>query len=215
MLALDADADADPKPGARVVLLTGPSGCGKSRLAHGSGLPVLNLDDFYRDGDDPAMPRSEDLGIVDWDDPRSWDGEAAVTALAQLCEHGWADVPVYDILQDRSTGTSRFAIGDAAVFVAEGIFAAEIAADCRSRGLLAEAIVVRRAPWKNFARRLVRDLAERRKPPITLLRRGFGLMRHERYVVSRQVAAGGTAYDAPATAARLRQLAAGAPSPRP
>jgi len=32
---------------------------------------VVRLDDFYRDGDDPALP-TRDLGgttIVDWDDP--------------------------------------------------------------------------------------------------------------------------------------------------
>lgn len=56
---------------ARVVLLAGPSGTGKSHLAELVGLPVVRLDDFYRDGDDEAMPRSP-IGIVDWDDPRSW-----------------------------------------------------------------------------------------------------------------------------------------------
>jgi len=40
----------------RVVVLAGPSGIGKSRLAALSGLPVLRLDDFYRSGDDPALP---------------------------------------------------------------------------------------------------------------------------------------------------------------
>src|SRR3954468_24226549 len=78
----------------RVVLLAGPSGAGKAglageggvpggRLAEQVGLPVVRLDDFYRDGDDDAMPRSP-LGIVDWDDPRSWDGDRAVAALEQL-----------------------------------------------------------------------------------------------------------------------------------
>ncbi len=49
---------------ARVVLLAGPSGTGKSHLAELVGLPVVRLDDFYRDGDDDAMPRSP-IGIVD------------------------------------------------------------------------------------------------------------------------------------------------------
>jgi uridine kinase len=192
---------------ARVVLLTGPSGCGKSRLARGSGLPVLNLDDFYRNGDDPAMPRSEDLGIIDWDDPRAWNAEDAVATLRRICATGEADVPVYDIAHDARTGTAHFSLGGATVFVAEGIFAAEIAAECRRCGILAEAIVVHRAPWKNFLRRLLRDLAERRKPPVTLVRRGLGLMRAEGEVVKKHLAAGATAYNAKQTAARLQQLA--------
>ena len=61
------------------------------------------------------------------------------------------------------------------------------AANCAS---LPDAIVVHRKPWKNFVRRLVRDLAERRKPPLTLLRRGIGLWRAERSVLKRQVALG-------------------------
>ena len=36
-----------------------------------------------------------------------------------------------------------------------------------------------RAPWKNFVRRFARDLVERRKPPLTLWRRGRVLMRGE------------------------------------
>ena len=41
---------------ARVILLAGPSGSGKSSLAARAGLPVLALDDFYKDGDDPSLP---------------------------------------------------------------------------------------------------------------------------------------------------------------
>ena len=40
-----------------MVVLAGPSGAGKSRLAERLGLPVLRLDDFYKDGDDPSLPR--------------------------------------------------------------------------------------------------------------------------------------------------------------
>lgn len=63
---------------ARVVILSGPSGSGKSRLAArlqaARGWPIVRLDDFYRDGGDPALPMT-DLGatrLVDWDDSRSW-----------------------------------------------------------------------------------------------------------------------------------------------
>jgi uridine kinase len=187
-----------------VVLLAGPSGSGKSHLAEASGLPVLTLDDFYRDGDDPDLPREPDLGIVDWDDPRAWDAERAVATLETICRTGCADVPVYDIAADRATTTRRFCVDGATAFIAEGLFAAEIVGACRDRGILAEAIVLHRAPWKNFARRLVRDLVERRKPPLTLLRRGRLLMAAEAEVVRRQVALGCRPYDA----RRLRRVLA-------
>jgi uridine kinase len=192
---------------ARVVLLTGPSGCGKSRLARASGLPVLYLDHFYKDGDDPTLPRRESLGIADWDDPRSWDADRALDTVCRLARLGAADVPVYDIAADRATSCQRLVLGGARAFVAEGIFAADLAPACRERGVLADAIVVRRAPWKNFLRRLVRDLAERRKPPLTLLRRGWSQLRTESAVVRRQVALGARPASARETAAALRRAA--------
>jgi uridine kinase len=155
-----------------------------------SRLPVLSLDDFYRDGTDPDMPRHPDLGIVDWDDPRAWNTPVALDAVTRICREGAADIPVYDMSQDRAVRTQRFSAGESAVFVAEGLFAGELIDGCKERGILADAIVVSRSPWKNFARRLGRDLVERRKPPLTLLRRGRALMAAERDVVARQVALG-------------------------
>ena len=163
-------------------------------------MPVLNLDDFYRDGSDRGMPRHAELGIIDWDDPRAWDADAALEALVTICTAGTTDVPVYDLSQDRAVGERTFEVGDVAIFVAEGLFAGELVAGCREHGILADAIVVYRKPWKNFARRLSRDLAERRKPPVTLLRRGRALMRAEREVVDRQITLGCR----PATAAEVR-----------
>lgn len=195
---------AEGRPRARVVLLAGPSGSGKTHLAERSGLPLLDLDDFYKDGDDPTLPRHPNLGIVDWDDPRSWDAEAALAVIAAICRDGRADVPVYDISRDGRVGSRPFDVGDSPAFVGTGIFAAELVAAAGQRGLLADAVVVRRSRAKNFLRRLRRDLAERRKPPLTLLRRGVALSRTEPAVVARQLALGCRACDRAGTVAALQ-----------
>ena len=102
---------------ARVVVLAGPSGAGKSRLAQrlhaAHGWPIVRLDDFYRDEDDPAMPRSAELGIVDWDHPDSWNRAAAVDALATLVTTGSVRTPVYDISTSRAVDSTTVEAGAA------------------------------------------------------------------------------------------------------
>ncbi len=177
---------------AQVVLLAGASGSGKTSLTRRVGLPTLALDDFYRDADDPRQdpPLPRRFGIVDWDDPASWDAAAALAAVEELCRKGAADVPVYDIPSSRRTGTVRLDLGGRHVFVAEGIFAAELVAGARDRGLLADAICLTLHPAVTFGRRLLRDLAEMRKPPLTLVRRGLALARAERGLVAHWTALG-------------------------
>ncbi|WP_308202357.1 uridine kinase family protein [Cellulosimicrobium cellulans] len=161
----------------RIVLLTGASGSGKTSLTRRLGLPVVALDDFYLDHDHPDLPQR--FGIVDWDDPRSWDAAGAVAALVDLARTGHADVPVYDIPTSRRTGTTHLDVTGSRVVLAEGIFAAEIVAACRAQDVLADAICLRRPRLMTFWFRLLRDLAEMRKPPVTLLRRGWALLRAE------------------------------------
>jgi uridine kinase len=174
-------------PRARVIVLAGPSGAGKSRLARRLRLPVLRLDDFYKDGHDPTLPRIQDghnAGLVDWDHPDSWLPHDAVAALRSLCAEGCADVPVYDIAHDGRTGHRVLDLGEHRLFVAEGIFAQDVVADCRTAGILAAAYCVTQHPLLTFWRRLVRDLRERRKPPLVLVRRGWALMRGQSGVVA-------------------------------
>ncbi|MYV66581.1 ATP-binding protein, partial [Streptomyces sp. SID2131] len=174
----------------RVVLLTGPSGSGKSSLAAVTGLPVLRLDDFYKEHDDPSLPLVGGSADIDWDSPQSWDADAAVSAVVELCRTGRTDVPVYDIATSSRTGREGLDIGRTPLFVAEGIFAAEIVTRCRDLGVLADAICLRGRPSTTFRRRLARDLREGRKSVPFLLRRGWRLMRAERAIVARQAELG-------------------------
>jgi uridine kinase len=184
----------------RVILLAGPSGSGKSYIARRSGLPVLGLDDFYKNGDDPTLPRRG--GVVDWESPQAWDAAAAVAAIARLADQGHAEIPVYAIESDRRVATRRFELAGSPLFVAEGIFAAEVVAECDRRGLLAGAYALHRPRTATFVRRLVRDLRERRKPPAVLMRRGWALLRVEPAVLRRQAGLGCQ----PARGARIVRL---------
>lgn len=192
----------------RIILLAGPSGSGKSHLAKVVGIPIVTLDDFYKSGSDPTCPRHPQLGIVDWDDPRSWNGDQALAALEQLCRSGHAEVPEYSIGADGPVGTRQVDV-DGLPFVAEGVFAVELADTLRERGLLLDAIVVKRRRWRNFVRRTARDFKERRKPPVTIIRRGINLYRSENEVVGKAAAAGFRSLDASATKAALRAHLAG------
>lgn len=198
---------AAPAP-ARVVLLTGPSGSGKTRLAARSGLPVLRLDDFYKEAGDPTLPVVG--AAVDWDSPLSWDAEAAVEAIAQLCREGTTTAPRYDISRSARTGADRLDLAGSPLFVAEGIFAADIATRCAALGLLADAICLRGHPATTFRRRLLRDVREARKPLPVLLSRGWRLMRTEPALVARHRALGATPcahQEAHARISRLRTTA--------
>ena len=193
----------------RVVLLAGPSGTGKWYIAQRTGLPVLCLDDFYKDGDDPTLPRQN--GQVDWESPASWDAGAAVETIVRLAWEGRADVPVYAIEKDRKVATRSFDLAGSPLFVAEGIFAAEIVAECRRRGVLAGAYALRRPRGATFVRRLARDLAEQRKAPRVLVSRGVALLRAEPAVLPRQTGLGAEAARAGEVLRRVAGLLAGHP----
>ncbi|MDF3291171.1 uridine kinase family protein [Streptomyces silvisoli] len=186
--ALDRGASRPAPSPSRVVLLTGPSGSGKSSLAARTGLPVLNLDDFYKEGDDPTLPALPGGGGTDWDSPLSWDADAAVAAIETAARGGTAVVPVYSIATSSIVGMTEFELGGAPVFVAEGIFAAEIVERCRAAGVLGDAVCLSGRPLVTAWRRFRRDLREGRKSVPYLLRRGWRLMRAEHEVVARQTA---------------------------
>ena len=193
----------------RVVIVAGPSGAGKSRLAahlQGQhGWPIVRLDDFYRDGDDPSLPILA-IGVPDWDSPRSWHADAAVRALVALCHNGFVELPTYDISSSRAVGHSEVTAEPGQLILAEGIFAAEIVADLTEAGVLAAAYCVHNGRWLTFWRRLLRDLAERRKPPWVLWRRGLSLCRQEPEIVARHVGLGARPVSAVEAMAELAAL---------
>jgi uridine kinase len=194
-----------------VVLLCGPSGAGKSRLAgrlhDRHGWPVVALDNFYRDIDDPGLPRHPTLGIADWDDPASWDAEGAAAAIGELAASGRAGIPVYDIATSRRVGSTDVTARPTDLLVGEGIFAAELTGRLRREGLLHSAWCVRDNRVLTMARRFRRDLAEGRKPPLVLARRGWALMRAEPGIVARAEALGARAITQRALAAALEPAA--------
>ena len=188
--------DDQPLPGdgrRRVVIVAGPSGAGKSRLAahlqDRHGWPIVRLDDFYRDGNDPSLPMLP-MGVPDWDTPRSWHADAAVQALIDLCQDGEVNAPTYDISSSRTVGHSEVTAGPGQLILAEGIFAADIIEALARADVLAAAYCVHAGPWLTFCRRLVRDLAERRKSPWVLWHRGLILCRQEPEIVARHVGLG-------------------------
>jgi uridine kinase len=166
------------------------------------------LDDFYFDADHPGMPRA--LGITDWDDPGSWDANAAVAALRQLVTTGVAVVPTYSIAESRRTGSHQVRLDGASCLTAEGIFAIEFLATCRAAGLEVDAIYLDRPAPLVFWLRLRRDLAKKRKPPLILLRRGLALWRAQSGLRRRAVAAGFTPLSMRAAIAHLSPV----PDPR-
>lgn len=209
----DAAPAEDPGPRVGIVLLTGPSGSGKSHLAARTGLPTLCLDDFYRDGDDPALPIGPE-GRIDWDDVRAWDLERARSALTTLARTGQAELPVYDLSQDRTVGSRHLDARHAGAVIAEGIFAAELIGPCRDAGVLLAALCLTNGPRRTFWRRLVRDLREGRKDPVTLLRRGWWLRGREPEIVARHAALGAEVVDGETALERIKAATAFATTAR-
>lgn len=166
----------------RLLLIAGPSGSGKSRLtrlaAEAASALAFRLDDFYHDADHPDLPMTP-MGIPDWDRVETWDLELALRCLTALLDDGACEVPDYDISLSRRVGSHTVEMGDANLIVAEGIFAIDALRPALAAGIEAEGLWLDRRRLANFSRRLTRDLRERRKPPVVLLRRGAALYRGE------------------------------------
>ena len=189
-----------------LVLVAGPSGSGKSRLTLASGLPQVRLDDFYHDADHAGLPQT--LGIPDWDDPATWNGAAAIAALAELLATGRTNTPDYSIPESRKVGEKLLVIpSDAPVLLAEGIFAIEALPLARAAGLNATGIYIDRPGFLVAWYRFVRDLSQKRKAPWVLVRRGLALWRAQGALKRRALANGFAPLSYAGAEARLSELA--------
>jgi len=193
-------------PQRSVALVAGASGSGKSRLAKLTGLPVLRLDDFYRDATAPGMPRGAD-GNIDWDDIGAWDADAAIAALVELTRTGTALAPDYSIAANARTGSHTIDASASPAVVAEGIFATSVLAACREQGVPALAVWLDRGRWITWWRRLVRDVREHRKPLRVLWTRGHALRRAEPGLRRAAITAGFTPMSMRQARAELGRLA--------
>lgn len=192
-----------------LILLAGPSGSGKSRLARMSGCVSLRLDDFYADLDEEGLPHWG--GIVDWDDPGSWHGDTAATAIRTLIDEGRVEIPVYDISLSRRVGSHELTLpepppGQRLCLVAEGIFAPELVQRCRDLGIDTTGVWLTRGRLLVFWLRLRRDLRDHRKPPLILIRRGWTLLLKEPAQRMAAVAKGCEALTMGQAAARIESL---------
>lgn len=97
--------------GVRVaVLMAGPSAAGKSTLAsqirqHAGDRHVAEFpgDMYFRDADDPALPKTPSGGVY-WDDPQAMHFDEMAESIARLVKDGHADIPVYDFSGVRAGG---------------------------------------------------------------------------------------------------------------
>ncbi len=181
---------APPAPRARIIILAGPSGSGKTSLTTRTGIRSISLDHFYRDDTEEDMPRFP-TGLIDWDDPASWNHDEARDALVELCREGSTRIPVYDIPSNRRTAvqTLRLDEGESTI-IAEGVFASTLVDELRDAGVLADAICIARSPLRNMWFRFLRDLGEGRKAPHVLVTRGILLAAKEPQMVREWIGRG-------------------------
>ncbi|WP_246227243.1 uridine kinase [Propioniciclava coleopterorum] len=130
-----------------------------------------------------------------------------MAALRSLLRDGHAEVPTYSIAESRRTGSRTLDLQGRPLIIAEGIFALDLLPLALAAGLPVTPLYLDRDRTLVAALRLRRDLAQHRKPPAVLLRRGWALWRAQPAQRERAVAAG---FAPTSMRAATRTLAGGA-----
>lgn len=149
--------------GARwLVAIAGGSCSGKTTLAslasrrwaeRGVAHAVIELDDYYRDAGDPALPRDA-RGRAIYDAPEALHLDELRKHLEDLLAGRGAAVPVYDRAGNRRVGLRR--VEASGPLVLEGLFAIDVAPTTWPSRL---AIFVEASSATRCARRVARDRA--------------------------------------------------------
>jgi uridine kinase len=177
----------------RLIVIAGASGSGKSTAAHGSGLPVLGLDAFYRDRSAPGMPRW--LGDVDWEHPDAFDARRAADAVTELVRTGRVTIRAHDVGTER-TETDHTVTISGPCLVIEGVMAIA-AVRLLDPALSCERVVfvLRRSILANLATRVRRDTVVRGRRLHRAVLRSIHVATQERRLVRDAVREGATVVD--------------------
>ncbi|MFH0878045.1 MAG: adenylyl-sulfate kinase [Candidatus Omnitrophota bacterium] len=121
-----------------LVLIAGASCSGKTSLAlelkkkihrQGLGVSVLSLDEFFKDIDDPGLPRNEE-GQKLFDTVNSYHYMEFLKILHALVSGIDARTPCYDIVKAKRVPDKLRLIKASPVIIAEGLFVISLADEC-------------------------------------------------------------------------------------
>lgn len=147
----------------RLIALAGPSASGKTTLAHYLGRPTLELDNFYREGKDPAVPKTP-RGTPNWELPGAFNFDEAISALTQIVVNGTAVIPVYDYRSTAIVGAQLFSV-EGPVLTVLGVYSFDVVAGVGSRlGLGIQRVLLTTPSIVCAIRGVRRDLDEGRLP---------------------------------------------------
>lgn len=102
--------------------------------------------------------------------------DAALKAVNELLDSGSTMVPNYSISTSSYDG-HRQVSGNGGPIIAEGIFLSEILDPLRAQGIDVQAYYVDEPALRTTIRRFIRDVSQRRKPLLFLIKRGYALFR--------------------------------------
>ncbi len=115
------------------VFIAGGSCSGKTTLANElkKQLPkasILNMDDYFRDFDDPDLPKED--GRISYEKKESYYLDTLINDLKTL--NLWHSVftPVYDIKRNKRTGEKKL-VFESDIVIVEGLFAIDLGKDYR------------------------------------------------------------------------------------